>query len=102
MSALVPPAAPQAIVDVVDVPRSRGSDAALILGLLGAVRTLHDDLAVAEAQGAASREALHVAVALMAERDQALKRARSTAQALREEIRRYTAAQCTQAGPRAA
>ena len=71
----------------------RAALATLLVESIQANRTIQLEREIAEERAAARLEALQVAVGMLSATDKELERARSTCQALRDELRRYVAAQ---------
>ena len=74
-------------------PIDRVGLAALLVEALQANRALQLECQLAEEHAESRLEALQVAVGMLSATDKELERARSTCQALRDELRRYVAAQ---------
>jgi hypothetical protein len=85
-------ATPMSIAPIVPEPHPRANLAALLVSEIRTSRRLRLHLRYAVEKRRALADALHAAVATIADLSRTVDRARSTSQALRDELRRYTAA----------
>lgn len=85
-----------------DEPATLSTYADLLLQALRVSGRLQLELQLSREQSAGRLEALQVAIRMLGESEKALERARATSQALRDELRRYVAAQMPPGASRAA